>query len=76
MRSINSLPLARSLSLSAPERRLLLALVWGEPLIQAAERLNLSSSEARQILSRLQQRAGVASRQALIARALAYRWFV
>jgi DNA-binding NarL/FixJ family response regulator len=64
----------RSLPLSAPERRLLLALVWGEPLGQAAERLGLSLSEARQVLTRLQQRAGVASRPALIARAVAHRW--
>ncbi len=64
----------RSLPLSAPERRLLLALVWGEPLGQAAERLGLSLSEARQVLTRLQQRAGVASRRALIARAVAHHW--
>jgi hypothetical protein len=64
----------RSLPLSAPERGLLLALIWGEPLFQAAQRLELSPDEARQVLSRLQQRAGVASRQALIARAVAHRW--
>lgn len=64
----------RSLPLSAPERRLLLAVVWGEPLLQAAQRLGLSPGEARQMLSRLQQRAGVASRQALIARTVAHRW--
>lgn len=57
-----------------PERRLLLALAWGEPLSQAAMRLELSSQEAGQMLSRLQQRAGVASRRALIARAVAHRW--
>lgn len=62
------------LPLSALERGLLLALVWGEPLLQAAQRLELSPGEARQMLSRLQQRAGVGSRQALIARAVAYRW--
>lgn len=65
---------SRSLSLSMPERRLLLALAWGEPLTQAAQRLEVSSVEAGQMLSRLQQRAGVASRRALIARAVAYRW--
>lgn len=64
----------RSLPLSAPERGLLLALIWGEPLLQAAQRMGLSPGEARQMLSRLQQRAGVASRQALIARAVAHRW--
>ena len=64
----------RSLPLSAPERGLLLALIWGEPLLQAAQRLELSPVEARRMLTRLQQRAGVASRQALIARAIAHRW--
>lgn len=64
----------RSLPLSAPERGLLRALVWGEPLLQAAQRLEMSPGEARQMLSRLQQRAGVASRRALIARAVAHRW--
>ena len=64
----------RSLSLSARERVLLLALIWGEPLTQAAQRLELSPGEARQMLSRLQQRAGVPSRQALIARAVAHLW--
>ncbi len=65
---------SRPLALSMPERRLLLALAWGEPLSQAAMRLELSSQEAGQMLSRLQQRAGVASRRALIARAVAHRW--
>ena len=64
----------RSLSLSASERRLLLALIWGVPLLQAAQWLELSPGDARQMLSRLQQRAGVSSRQALIARAVAHRW--
>ena len=64
----------RSLPLSAPERGLLLALIWGEPLLQAAQRLELSPVEAHRMLTRLQQRAGVASRQALIARAVAHRW--
>ena len=63
-----------SFPLSAPERALLLALIWGEPLPQAAQRLGLSPAEAWQMLSCLQQRAGVASRQALIARAVAHRW--
>ena len=64
----------RDLPLSAPERRLLRALVWGEPLAQAAQRMELSPGEARQMLSRLQKRAGVASFRALIARAVAHRW--
>ncbi len=64
----------RSLPLSALERGLLRALIWGEPLLQAAQRLGMSPGEARQVLSRLEQRAGVASRQALIARAVAHRW--
>lgn len=64
----------RSLPLSAPERGLLLALIWGEPLLLAAQRLEMSSVEAHRMLTRLQQRAGVASRQALIARAVAHRW--
>ncbi len=64
----------RSLPLSATERELLLALVWGEPLLQAAQRLEMPPDEARQMLSRLEQRAGVASRRALIARAVAHRW--
>lgn len=64
----------RSLPLSAGERGLLLALIWGEPLPKAAQRLELSPVEAHQMLSRLQQRAGVPSRQALIARAVAHRW--
>jgi len=64
----------RSFRLSALERGLLLAVMWGEPLLQAAQRLELSPGEARQMLSRLQQRAGVSSRQALIARAVAHRW--
>ena len=67
-------PLLRSLPLSAPERGLLRELVWGEPLLQAAQRLEMSPGEARQMLSRLQRRAGVASRRALIARAVAHRW--
>ena len=65
---------SRSLPLSTPERRLLLALVWGEPLPQVAQRLQLSDQEAGQMLSQIQQRAGVASRRALIARAVAHRW--
>ncbi len=64
----------RSFPLSAPERGLLRALVWGEPLLKTAQRLGLSPGEARQMLFRLQQRAGVASRQALIARAVAHCW--
>jgi len=64
----------RFLPLSAPERGLLLALIWGEPLLLAAQRLELSPVEAHRMLTRLQQRAGVASRQALIARAIAHRW--
>ncbi len=64
----------RFLPLSAPERLLLRALVWGEPLLQAAQRMELSPGEAQQMLSRLQQRAGVASCRALIARAVAHRW--
>jgi len=64
----------RSFPLSGQERGLLLALLWGEPLSQAARRLGLSPGEARQVLSHVQQRAGVASRQALIARAVAHRW--
>ena len=64
----------RSLPLSASERALLLALIWGEPLPQAAQRLELSPAEARQMLSRLQQRAGVTSRRALIVRAVVHRW--
>ena len=67
-------PPLRSLPLSALERGLLRALVWGEPLLLAAQRLELSPGEARQMLTRLEQRAGVASRQALIARAVAHRW--
>jgi len=63
-----------SFPLSAPERGLLRALVWGEPLLKTAQRLGLSPGEARQMLFRLQQRAGVASRQALIARAVAHCW--
>ncbi len=66
--------LLRPLPLSVPERGLLRALVWGEPLLQAAQRMELSPGEARQILAHLQQRAGVASRGALIARAVAHRW--
>ena len=69
----NTKPL-HSFPLSAGERGLLLALIWGEPLPQAAQRMELSPGEAGQMLSRLQQRAGVASRQALIARAVAHRW--
>lgn len=65
---------AWSFPLSARERGLLLALIWGEPLMQAAQRLGLPPGEAHQMLSRLQQRAGVASRRALIARAVAHRW--
>lgn len=65
---------SRSLPLSGQERGLLLALLWGEPLSQAARRLGLSPGEARQMLSHVQQRAGVASRRALIARAVAHRW--
>jgi len=64
----------RSFPLSARERGLLLALIWGEPLLQAAQRQNLSSGEAHQVLLLLQQRAGVPSRPALIARAVAHRW--
>ncbi len=65
---------SRSLPLSTPERRLLLALAWGEPLSHAAMRLELSAQEASQMLSHLQERAGVASRRALIARAVVHRW--
>lgn len=64
----------RSFTLSGPERTLLLALLWGEPLTQAARRLGLSPGEARGVLSRVQRRAGVASRRALIARAVAHCW--
>lgn len=56
------------------ERRLLLALAWGEPLTQAALRLELSAQDAGQMLARLQERAGVASRRALLARAVVHRW--
>ena len=63
-----------SFPLSVRERGLLLALIWGEPLPQAAQRMGITPGEAGQMLSRLQQRAGVASRQALIARAVAHRW--
>lgn len=66
----------RSLPLSLPERLLLSALVWGEPLDQAAERLDLSQAEAQQMLTHLQERAGVPSRQGLIACAVAHRWIV
>ncbi len=64
----------RSFPLSVRERGLLLALIWGEPLPQAAQRLEMSPGEAYQMLARLQQRAGVPTRQALIARAVAHRW--
>ena len=64
----------RTLALSGPERTLLLALLWGEPLMQAARRLGLSPGEARKMLSHVQRRAGVASQQALIARAVAHCW--
>ncbi len=79
VQSSNSSNRAQSLwsfPLSAGERGLLLALIWGEPLIQAEQRLEMPPGEAHQVLSRLQQRAGVPTRRALIARAVAYRWAV
>ena len=64
----------RRITMSLSERRLLRALATGEPLAQAAARLALSPEEAQEAVARIQQRAGVATRQALIARAVAHRW--
>jgi DNA-binding CsgD family transcriptional regulator len=67
---------AAAFSLSAPERRLLLALVWGETLLQAAARLEIAPHEAEQMLTDLQQRVGVPTRHALMARAVAHHWII
>ena len=67
---------ARSFLLSASERRLLIALMWGETLSQAAARLEMAPQDVQHLLTHLQQRAGVATRQALIARAVAHHWII
>ena len=67
---------AQAFTLSPSERSLLLALMSGETLLQAAVRMEVPPQEIEQVLAHLQERAGVATRQALIARAVAHHWII
>ena len=62
------------LRLTPLERALVRLTVWGHTDAQVAGVLRVSPSEAQAARERLQARLGVASRRALIARALACRW--
>jgi len=64
------------LPLSETERRLLRALVWGEPLPLAAAHLGLTLPQARRHLLRLQSRTRAPTPPALRTRALVHRWML